>query len=177
MFLGVFSRYGMRVCVCDRPEALWLPGSIHFGGVFAWPVRTLHLGAAAGHPAVPCHRPHARSGRRMEGWNGVQVHQNRQPRSCHFWDTTSSCERRGRKGRKGGASHVLPAAPFSNCAGASPCDAEVGGRPLADTCTVAPLLRTASNAGEYIKNWRKRWFQLKSDGSFRGYVVVQVPSI
>lgn len=23
--------------------------------------------------------------------------------------------------------------------------------------------------GEYIRNWRKRWFQLKSDGSFRGY--------
>jgi len=23
--------------------------------------------------------------------------------------------------------------------------------------------------GEYIKNWRPRWFQLKSDGSFRGY--------
>ena len=22
--------------------------------------------------------------------------------------------------------------------------------------------------GEYIKNWRNRWFQLKSDGSFRG---------
>eukprot|EP00039_Didymoeca_costata_P018962 m.335722 g.335722 ORF g.335722 m.335722 type:complete len:464 (+) comp17661_c0_seq1:76-1467(+) len=26
-----------------------------------------------------------------------------------------------------------------------------------------------SKRGEYIKNWRKRWFQLKSDGSFRGY--------
>ena len=25
------------------------------------------------------------------------------------------------------------------------------------------------SVGEYIKNWRPRWFQLKSDGSFRGY--------
>lgn len=24
-------------------------------------------------------------------------------------------------------------------------------------------------AGEYIKNWRPRWFVLKSDGSFYGY--------
>ena len=32
------------------------------------------------------------------------------------------------------------------------------------------LLTMCVRPGEYIKNWRPRWFQLKSDGSFRGYV-------
>ncbi len=30
--------------------------------------------------------------------------------------------------------------------------------------------RHAHHPGEFIKNWRPRWFQLKSDGTFRGYV-------
>jgi len=29
--------------------------------------------------------------------------------------------------------------------------------------------------GEYIRNWRKRWFQLKSNGSFRGFKVGPPP--
>ena len=33
-----------------------------------------------------------------------------------------------------------------------------------------PVHMCRSRPGEYIRNWRKRWFQLKSDGSFRGWV-------
>lgn len=49
-----------------------------------------------------------------------------------------------------------------------------GGAQFADNSTVMKqgwLLKR----GEYIRNWRKRWFQLKSNGSFRGYKLQNPP--